>query len=180
MRISKTIIWSWLFIGALHGGVSFADPGGSTFVAWGPARDGLQAGVSVRENKRAFRPGELLTLQVHVRNTGTQARSLTYFMGILDDFEPKLEDVVGKKIPVVMPPFELNKRQNVDESVKPGQTVEVGTVKMVFRERVEDDPVNLPTIRAGAGTYRLSYSAFAVSDRALTTGKLELEIRRGR
>ena len=101
-------------------------------------------------------------------------------MGILDDLEPKIEDAMGKEIPVLMPPFELNKRQNVDETVKPGQTVELGSVKMAFRETVEDDPVNLPTIRARAGKYRLSYSGFAVSDRALATGKLELEITRGR
>src|SRR5438105_406724 len=133
MRMTKLLVCAWLLSAVLATGMSRGDPLGSTPIAWGPARDGLQAGVSVRGNQRTFRVGELFTVQVQVRNIGTQPRPLTYFMGILDDLEPKVEDALGKEIPVVMPPFELNKRQNVDETVKPGQTVELGTVKMAYR-----------------------------------------------
>ena len=178
MRTRNRGLWILLLVTTCS--IASADPTVSPAVAWGPARDGLQAGVSVREGKRTFRAGELLTVQLQVRNTGTQPRPLTYFMGILDDLAPAVEDAAGKKLDVVMPPFELNKRQNADETIKPGQTLEIGAVKLVFRESVEDDPVNLPTVRAGAGKARLGYAGFAVSDRALATGKLELEITRGR
>lgn len=145
-------------------------------VAWGPARGGLQAGLVLQGSKRSYRPGESITFQLQVRNTGGAAHSLTYFMGILDDLAPIVVDAQGKKRDVLMPPFELNKRQNVDETLKPGQTIDLGTVKVVFRGSVEDDSVNLPTVRAAPGKYRLSYVGFAASDRELVTGRVELEI----
>jgi hypothetical protein len=65
--------------------------------AWGKVIGGLQAGLSIRPSqKRAYRPGEVITLVVRVRNVGKEAVKFEYVRQFLDENLPTVTNADGK------------------------------------------------------------------------------------
>jgi hypothetical protein len=66
--------------------------------AWGKEVGGLQAGLSVGD-ERTYRHGETVTLVVRIRNVGKEAVNFEYVKQYLDENPPTVTDADGKTIP---------------------------------------------------------------------------------
>jgi RNA polymerase sigma factor (sigma-70 family) len=143
--------------------------------AWGKEIGGLQAGLTVAEN-RAYHTGETVTLVVRVRNVGKEPVKFQYVPKFFVENAPTVMDGDGKQVHFRYGVIELTRTHTkVDVNLAPGKEIQLGEVK-------------LPMTLLGTGKFTLQYErvfsntwgAKITLDPALTklaTGKLDLEIK---
>ena len=147
----------------------------ASVTAWGKEVGGLQAGLTVAEN-RAYHTGETVELVVRVRNVGKEPVKFQYIPKFFVENAPTVTDGDGKQVHFRYGFIELTESHSkVDVSLAPGKEIQLGEVK-------------LPMTLLGTGKFNLHYErvfsntwgATITLDPALTklaTGKLELEVK---
>ena len=147
----------------------------ASVTAWGKEVGGLQAGLTVAEN-RAYHTGETVELVVRVRNVGKEPVKFQYIPKFFVENAPTVTDGDGKQVHFRYGFIELTEgHSKVDVSLAPGKEIQLGEVK-------------LPMTLLGTGKFNLHYErvfsntwgATITLDPALTklaTGKLELEVK---
>jgi len=153
-------------------------------MAWGEAVNDLQAGVGIGlVGKTGYRIGDTIEFVVKVRNVGKEPRDLSYPSQLFDDHGPVVIDAAGKLLSVKMPPVEFFRRVLEKKTLKPGETIELGTPRLVLLPATGKEQARAPTLAAAPGKLKVSYPglvrtpADGKDSGTLTTGSLELEIK---
>jgi hypothetical protein len=127
-------------------------------IAWGPAVDGLQAGLLFGGGRTHWQIGEDAPLRVHLRNTTRTPLKLVYFKPALLGWVPEVRDPRGRLAPVESPPLDYPV-QRAELSLRPGETVLLGDSRLAFRRPngPAGEGVLVSTMRAEPGRYRVSF-----------------------
>jgi len=149
-------------------------------VAWGKPVNGLQAGLRFDVQNRAYQMGESVSFALTVRNTGDQTATLVYYVPLWGK-TLAVRTLGGKPVEVASPPWEgpMQRRKSV---LKPGDTLEVGTVSLHLDAEAESG-WNEPHAYLTPGKYLVSLPYRFQDDPAnstwsgeLTTGELTLSV----
>src|SRR5262249_42842825 len=129
-------------------------------IAWGKPLGGLQAGIAHGSGaKRTYQVGEAVPLVVRIRNISDKPVLLTYRAGFPDLLAPTVEDESGKRTPTAMPKNRLA-WPLIERSINPREMVDIGIGRLKLDPVAKDGKVTVPTLCAGLGTFKLSYSGF--------------------
>ncbi len=149
-------------------------------LAWGKAVDGLQLGLSfVHPAGTAYHPGDVMRFVVKVRNVSKAPIAISYG---LPESEPEITTARGKKVYAVMPPIHGFIVIPTEKVLKPGETValyerEVAVRGILEEKAAQKTEVSIPTIRVGAGTYKIAFSDFVQRHLVLSTGVVEFKVK---
>jgi RNA polymerase sigma factor (sigma-70 family) len=153
-------------------------------VAWGEAADGVQAGlVFPAEGRISCRVGDKVTFAVKVRNVGKAPAKVSYYSNVMQESPASVEDAEGKATRVAMPPQKLYKRRLTSHTLEAGETFDLGAQELTVAADGKDGEVEVPTLVAGPGWYRVSYHGVALArdsayDRGpLATGQVSLMVK---
>ncbi|MFA5863272.1 MAG: hypothetical protein WC975_01140 [Phycisphaerae bacterium] len=163
-------------------------------IYWGAADTltGIQLGLGFDPDDRQYRPGEMVTFKVYVRNTGDQvvrlkdyvpgdpARERAYLLA----WSPTVRDVWGKRLPVSNPMRNMQVQER-RLSLPSGTTSLVGIVSLQLTARPDERPDEksrfLVYLEPGqyriSQTYRFEERPEATWYGELTSGELSLSIR---
>src|SRR5262249_32154559 len=120
---------------------------------------------------------------VKVRNVSKAAVKVYYYSDVMKETPATAEDADGKRARVVMPPVALYKRVLTSRTLAAGETFDLGTQELTVAADGKDGEVEVPTLVAGPGWYRVSYHGVAYTrdsgdDRGpLSTGPVSLMVR---
>lgn len=151
-------------------------------VAWGKEVDGLQLGlVLVPADKTAFRPGATMEFVVKVRNLSKEKITLSYGR---PESTPTITDGTGEKVHVVMPWLLGIIEIPTEQVLQPGETVDLYHRKVAVEGvqtggAEQTGHVGTPTIRVGAGKYKIAFPEFVTQDLVRSTGEVEFEVKGG-
>lgn len=177
-----------LFLGLvlLPGVASRAEPvNPPSAIAWGAVEDGLQTGIRVVGSRSRFRRGEVLPLQLVVRNTGKEPRQLDYWGPSTWSFtlEP------GQKIAIRAIGEETGYAHLGAAPLAPSAMEELPSTgpAAILRETAwkgAETDFSIPTLRLSPGTYHVSAprpirghgEGTELRRDLLPTGSLEIEI----
>jgi RNA polymerase sigma factor (sigma-70 family) len=153
-------------------------------VAWGEAVGGLQAGlVFPPEGRISCRIGEKAAFAVKVRNVSKVPVKVYYYANVMQETPATVEDAAGKAARVAMPPPFDNYRVLTSRTLEAGETFDLGTQKLTVTAEEKAGGVEVPTLVAGPGWYRVSYHGVAFArdsadDRGpLSTGRVSLMVK---
>ena len=163
-------------------------------VAWGKEENGLQLGLAlVPPDRTAYRPGETIEFGVRVRNVSKEKITIQYGR---PGSTPTITDAKGEKVHVAMPLIDNFDIIEIPTalSLRPDETAELFkrtvSVREVQKGKVESKGVvNTPTIRVGAGKYKIAFPEMVqrnlvpttpvLTPLLLTTGEVEFEVKEG-
>jgi hypothetical protein len=159
-------------------------------IAWGPAVNGLEAGIGFRfGEEQSCRIGGSMTFYIYLHNMTDQPISLSHIETLFDEFHPTVEDSTGERLLVVGGVTNFGMVGIVSRSLRPRQTIRLGPCWFLVREPVscgdeetttpnlfaslrdvlarlreeDDDPIAPPTLYAvKPGTYRVFHSGFPI------------------
>lgn len=94
------------------------------FTAWGKVVGGLQAGLSVRPDRKVYHHGDTITLVVRVRNVSKDTLKFKYIRQFLDERPPTVTDADGKDIRQYGVDV-LGIHFPVDVTLEPGKEIEL-------------------------------------------------------
>jgi len=147
-------------------------------IAWGKPVKGLQVGISFSPGEyRPYQAGESVPLIVCARNTSDAPITFTHRAGIFATATPAIEGVDGKPRTVVMPPAPNYMRQLLEQTLKAGETTELGEVQLALVNRAVQGKVDTPTLHVTPGRYKLSYASFVPEHDSLSTGQVVIEVK---
>jgi RNA polymerase sigma factor (sigma-70 family) len=139
-----------------------------SFIAWGKELDGLQAGLSIAEN-RAYTHGETVKLVVRVRNVGKETVKFRYVRQFFLENPPAVTDGKGKSVPLErVRVYGFHALVPVD--LAPGKEIEVGERQLELKPDLY-----------GTGKFSVQYERLETPENdktlsKLATGKLDLEV----
>ena len=152
-------------------------------VAWGDAVDGVQAGlVFPAEGRTSCHVGDKVAFQVKVRNPSKVPVKVHYYSNVMRETPASVEDAAGKAVHAPMPPQKLYKRRLTSRTLEPGEAFDLGTQELTVATDEKDGEVEVPTLVAGPGWYRVSYHGVvqtrdSVKDQGpLATGQVSLMV----
>jgi RNA polymerase sigma factor (sigma-70 family) len=95
------------------------------FTAWGKEVGGLQAGLSLRPDRRAYHHGERVRFVVRIRNVGKEPVKFEYVKHFLYENPPTVTDSAGKKVSQLAYPLAILSRRHapVEETLAPGKEI---------------------------------------------------------
>jgi RNA polymerase sigma factor (sigma-70 family) len=159
--------------------------------AWGNEVGGLQAGVTLRPEKRIYRHGEVITLVVRIRNVGREAVKFEYVRQFLDEELPTVTNADGmtvKQHRLSMLGFHVP----LEVTLEPGKEIELESrLPLRYELRPANDGDKPATkersLFVGTGKVSIQYDQVLGSSSSgtikldptlskLATGKLELDI----
>jgi RNA polymerase sigma factor (sigma-70 family) len=153
-------------------------------VAWGEAVGGLQAGlVFPAEGRLSCIVGEKAAFRVKVRNASKVAVKVYYYSNFMQEEPATVEDAAGKAASVAMPPPKFYKRKLTSRTLEAGEAFDLGTQELTVAADGKDGEVEVPTLVAAPGWYRVSYHGVAFTrdsgdDRGpLSTGRVSLMVK---
>jgi hypothetical protein len=145
---------------------------------WGQEVKGLQAGIGVRADRRAYRIGEEVPLEVRIRNVGREPVKISYSSARLLHTRPEIEDATGKRITgggdnrLVMPPAVRYVIPVVEAVLKPGEELAFGLVTLKLAPASAEGLVQTPELRAAPGEYSIRYTIPLGTDLSVSTAQL--------
>jgi hypothetical protein len=148
-------------------------------VAWGQEVDGLQAGLAA--DPITCRQGEMFKRTVKLRNVGKAEVTVT--SGVLEEeCAPQVTTDTGGRVGVYMPPPFGGLAVPIKRALKPGETITLYNPEVMVesedRAKVLGEMlVNIPTICAAPGKYKIAFDGMIPSYPKLTTGAVELEVK---
>jgi RNA polymerase sigma factor (sigma-70 family) len=153
-------------------------------VAWGEAVDGIQAGIVFpAEGKISCRVGDKATFAVKVRNASKVPVKVHFYSNVMQETPATIEDAAGEAVRVAMPPQKLYKRRLTSRTLEAGEAFDLGAQELTVATDGKDGEVEVPTLVAGPGWYRVSYHGVALAresgdDRGpLSTGQVWLMVK---
>ena len=161
------------------------------FTAWGERVGFLQVGLGFPPGeRRAYRPGETVTLVVRVRNIDGGEVKFEYLKQFFSENPPTVTDADGKSIPQARL-LALGEHEPEEVSLPKGKEIELASVQfdlLPARERGDARTGRFPPLYADAGKVSLQYERVFGNTSSgsikvnpgwlkLATGKLQLEIK---
>ncbi|MCY2952606.1 MAG: hypothetical protein NTU53_11620 [Planctomycetota bacterium] len=143
-------------------------------IAWGKAVNGLQLGLRFASGQRAYEVGELVKLDLLVRNTSDEAITLVDYIPVTG-WAPSVRTSENKLRPVAIPPFSIPV-QIRRIALDPGDTLLVGAIPLRMGHGNEPSVLLTPGTYQVSETYRYGKLEGATWSGELTTGELQLVI----
>ena len=161
--------------------------------AWGEEVGGLQAGLSIRPDRKVYHYGETVTLTIRVRNVSKATVKLSYLMPYIEHV-PIVTNGDGKQVPQPTKLYEIGERLPGQVELQPGKEIEIHELKRELkpasdsgsnRPRLEGHPHALyATGKVGVqyeqvlGDPQMGYPGWKLDPplSKLATGKLELQV----
>jgi hypothetical protein len=150
-------------------------------IAWGKAKDGLQAGLALRPaNRHSYRVGDAVRFVVKVRNVASRPVLMRYQYNVFYlRVSPSVLAVGGKRPPLSGPVYYGPWGTVVRKlALAVGQEVEFAQSELVLGPAGEPKVTATTTLQAGPGKYRVSYHVYHLNaddtGNYLTTGEVEV------
>jgi hypothetical protein len=149
-----------------------------TEIVWGKAVNGLQLGVRLDTDKRAYHTGDTLSFTLTLRNVGKAPIQLGYYKpdwGIV----PKVADMKGKSVLVLSPAVD-GPVQQVSKTLAPGKRFKLSKLQLKIGPP-DRDSMN-PALDAAPGKYRFTFPYGFAGDKPgtwageLESGQVEIEV----
>ncbi len=158
------------------------------FTAWGEEQPGgVRIGLGyLPGEKRVYSTGESVTLVVRAKNVGKEEVNLEYVRDLWSNYPPAITDGDGKKYPIPKVMTDLIMIP-VEATLKAGKETELYQMKLELRPAGEADDKQVMKV-FGTGKFQIweenglmgktwaGDNRAAATDRALPSGKLELEV----
>jgi RNA polymerase sigma factor (sigma-70 family) len=147
---------------------------------WGKEVKGLQAGIALRGDRKTYRIGEEVFLEVRVRNVSQAPVMISYSSARLLHTMPEVKDANGRRVTgvgdnrLVMPPAVRYIIPVVEGVLKPGEEMTFDLVQLKLAPATAEGLVKTPELRAAPGVYSISYTVPLGTDLLPATGPLKL------
>jgi RNA polymerase sigma factor (sigma-70 family) len=151
-------------------------------ILWGEEVKGLQAGIGLRGDRKAYRIGEEVPLRVNVRNVGKEPARIRYSSALLRHSRPEVEDATGGRVTgvgenrLVMPPAVRYVIPVVEGVLKPGEEMTFARVQLKLAPANARGAVQPPELQAAPGEYSIRYAVWLGTDPLPVTGKLKFVV----
>jgi hypothetical protein len=132
-------------------------------VVWGRAVDDLEAGIGFRPGEaQSCQEGGSLTFYICLRNVSDKQVTLSHIEPLFDEFLPTVEDGKGQKRRLVPGPMNLGAGSIVGRTVRPGETIRLGSCWFLVRAPGLKGEAVAQTLVAEPGKYTLYHSGFPI------------------
>lgn len=152
-------------------------------LVWGEEVNGLQAGIGIPGgDERAYRFGEVIPLQVNVRNVGEKPVTISYSPEGFRFTRPEIETAEGVRVTfqgdirLAMPPAVRYIIPTEERVLEPGEEMVFGLVQLGIAPADASGLVPSPELRCTPGEYSIRYSLLMGKDLLVSTGWLRVNV----